>query len=158
MMTTMSLTPESRYVFDTNVLISALLFSQSTPRRAFDAAQDHGKILVSQPLMQELLRVARRPKFERYVTQAEREQFLVALTQMATLVTVTVEFDVVRDSKDNLILELAVRGHASAFISGDSDLLTLGSYDSIPIQTPVQFLQLLAPTPPDPTPPDEPAP
>lgn len=155
MMTTMSLTPESepRYVFDTNILISALLFSQSTPRRAFDAAQDHGKILVSEPLLQELLRVARRPKFERYVIQAEREQFLVALTQMATLVTVTVQLQVVRDPKDNLVLELTVSGHATAVITGDSDLLTLGSYDGIPIQTPAQFLQLMAPIPPE-----EPAP
>lgn len=154
MMTTRP-TPESepRYVFDTNVLISALLFSNSAPRRAFDYAQDHGRILVSQPLLQELLDVARRPKFERYVTQTEREMFLAALTQLATFVTVTVQLQVVRDPKDNLILELAVSGNATAIISGDQDLLVLGVYDSIPIQTPAQFLQLVAlPSPDDPQP------
>jgi len=133
--------PEPRYVFDTNVLISALLFTNSTPGRAFTLAQGHGTILVSLPLLQELQQVLARPKFERYVTQEEREDFLTMLTREASLVTITVQLYVVRDPKDNLILELAVSGHATDIISGDQDLLTLGSYDGIPISTPAQFLQ-----------------
>jgi len=38
-----------RYVFDTNVIISALLFEQSKPARAFYTALDCGDILLSQP-------------------------------------------------------------------------------------------------------------
>lgn len=144
-MTTPTPEAEPRYVFDTNVLISALLFSNSTPGRAFAYAHDHGKILVSLPLLQELQQVLSRPKFARYVTQSEREQFLTALTLEATLVTVTVQLQVVRDPKDNLILELAVSGNATAVISGDNDLLALGVYDSISIHTPAHFLQLVAP-------------
>jgi putative PIN family toxin of toxin-antitoxin system len=142
-------TPEPRYVFDTNVLISALLFTNSMPDRAFAYALDHGTILVSLPLLQELQRVLSRPIFERYVTQAEREQFLTSLTLEATLVTVTVQLQVVRDPKDDLILELAVSGHATIIISGDADLLALDTYDGIPIRTPAQFLQLVAPSPPE---------
>jgi putative PIN family toxin of toxin-antitoxin system len=137
----MTLTPKPRYVFDTNVLISALLFTNSTPGRAFSYAQDHGEILVSLPFLQELRRVLARPKFERYVTQEEREQFVTALTLESTLVSVTVQLQVVRDPKDDLILELAVSGGATTIISGDADLLALGVYDSIPIRTPAQFLQ-----------------
>ena len=134
--------PEPRYVFDTNVLISALLFTNSTPDRAFAYALDHGKILVSQPLLRELQEVLSRPKFERYVNQAEREQFLTLLTLEATLVTVTVQLQAVRDPKDNLVLELAVSGHANVIISGDADLLTLSAYDGIPIQTPARFYSM----------------
>ena len=41
---------KSRYVFDTNVIISALLFEQSTPARAFSEALDRRGILLSDPL------------------------------------------------------------------------------------------------------------
>ena len=136
---------EPRYVFDTNVIVSALLFQDSVPGRAFAYAQDHGKILVSTPLLRELQSVLGRPKFEAYVTASERNQFLTALTREATLVTVTVELHVVRDPKDNLILELAVSGTASAIITGDADLLALQVFDSIAIRTPAAFLQLAQP-------------
>jgi predicted nucleic acid-binding protein len=46
-----------------------------------------------------------------------------------------------QDADDNFVLELAVSGGASVIVSGDSDLLTLSRYDSIPIRTPAQFLQ-----------------
>ena len=137
----MNLAPVPRYVFDTNTLVSALLMPQSTPRRALDYAADHGKILISLPLLRELSRVLTYPKFAPYITPAERTQFLALLTLKGTLTTITVQLAVVRDPKDNFVLELAVSGGASVIISGDADLLTLGSYDSIPIHTPAQFLQ-----------------
>ena len=130
---------EPRYVFDTNVLISALLYPDSS---AFAHAQEHGKILVSTPLLRELQAVLSRPKFEAYVTPIERNQFLTALIREATLVTVTVELHVARDPKDNFILELAVSGAASVIVSGDPDLLALHVYDSISIRTPAEFLRL----------------
>jgi hypothetical protein len=40
-----------RYVFDTNVIISSLLFEQSKPARAFYTALDCGDILLSQPAL-----------------------------------------------------------------------------------------------------------
>lgn len=133
---------EPRYVFDTNVLISALLFADSTPAKAFAYAQGHGKILVSAPFLREVQDVLGRPKFEAYISSIERNQFLTALIREATLVTVTVELRVVCDPKDDLILELAVSGGATAIISGDPNLLALHVYDSIPIRTPAEFLRL----------------
>jgi putative PIN family toxin of toxin-antitoxin system len=133
---------EPRYVFDTNVLISALLFPMSTPGQAFVYAHEHGKILVSAPLLGELQHVLGRPKFEAYVTPTERNQFLTALVHDATLVTITVELHVARDPKDNIILELAVSGAATTIVTGDPDLLALRVYDSISIQTPAAFLHL----------------
>jgi predicted nucleic acid-binding protein len=59
---------------------------------------------------------------------------------VGTLTTITVQLNVVRDPKDNIVLELAVSGSAGVIISGDADLLALGVYDSIPIRTPAQFL------------------
>ena len=137
----MNPTSEMRAVFDTNVLISAFIFPTSTPRRAFDFALDHGKLLISLPLLRELYGVLQYPNFDQYASPAQRLQFVNLVTDVGTLTTITVHLQVARDPKDNFVLELAVSGGASVIISGDNDLLTLGRYDSIPIRTPAQFLQ-----------------
>jgi predicted nucleic acid-binding protein len=45
-----------------------------------------------------------------------------------------------RDPSDNKFLECAVAGKARVIISGDKDLLSLGRYRQVRIQTPAQFL------------------
>jgi putative PIN family toxin of toxin-antitoxin system len=45
-----------------------------------------------------------------------------------------------RDPSDNKFLECAVAGKASVIISGDKDLLSLGHYRQIRIQSPARFL------------------
>ncbi|MEI6441980.1 MAG: PIN domain-containing protein [Nostocales cyanobacterium ELA583] len=52
-----------RFVFDTNVVVSAFLFGQSKPRQALDKAQDIGIILLSAAVFSELQEVLSRPKF-----------------------------------------------------------------------------------------------
>ena len=68
-----------RFVFDTNVIVSALLFKDSLPRLAFDAALDRGKILISTPVLEELERILSREKFNRYVGAIDRNRFLAAI-------------------------------------------------------------------------------
>ena len=133
--------PARRVVFDTNTLVSALLLPTSIPRQALDYAFDHGKVLTSLALLGELDRVLKYPKLAPYITAAERSQFLGKLTLEGTLTTITVQLTVVRDPKDNFVLELAVSGGAHVIVSGDNDLITLGRYDGIPIRTPAQFLR-----------------
>jgi putative PIN family toxin of toxin-antitoxin system len=99
-------------------------------------------------LLRELYRVLQYPKFDQYASPSQRTQFVTLLTSVGTLTTITVQLQVAHDPKDNFVLELAVSGGASVIISGDRDLLTLGRYDSIPIRTPAQFLQLVQPPPP----------
>ncbi len=54
---------DTRFVFDTNVIISALLFNTSVPGQAFARSLDHGSILISQSLVEELNDVLGRDKF-----------------------------------------------------------------------------------------------
>ncbi len=137
----MNIAPARHVVFDTNTLVSALLLPTSIPRQALDYAFSHGKVLTSLALLSKLDRVLNYPKLAPYITPAERSQFLGKLTLEGTLTTVTVQLTVVRDPKDNFVLELAVSGGANVIVSGDNDLITLRRYDSIPIRTPAQFLQ-----------------
>lgn len=46
-----------RYVFDTNVMVSALLFDQSKPAQAFNLALEQGDILLSHSVLKELIEV-----------------------------------------------------------------------------------------------------
>jgi len=129
-----------RYVFDTNVVISALLFDQSVPGQALYEALDCGEILLSREVVEELNDVLSRERFDGYLRFEEREQFLNALIREATLVEVTVEVQVRRDPKDDKYLELAISGGATRIITGDEDLLTLNSFRGVGIVTPLQFL------------------
>jgi putative PIN family toxin of toxin-antitoxin system len=139
---------EGRYVFDTNVIVSALLFVESTPGQAFLSALDHGVLLVSLAQLSELQEVLSRPKFDRYLPRQDRDQFLAALVREATLVDVTEHIQACRDPKDNHVLELAVSGQATCIISGDHDLLVLNPFRNIPILDPATFLATWA-TPPE---------
>src|ERR1700686_4202545 len=66
---------ELRFVFDTNVLISASLFKASVPRQALDLARRIGKVMMSWPTMAEMQEVLGRKRFDKYITEEER-QFL----------------------------------------------------------------------------------
>ena len=115
----------TRTVLDTNAIVSALLFTGSAPGRALIKALDTGTILVSAALAQELQDVLNRPRFDRYVTREERDEFLMTFMGEAELVEITERVGVCRDPKDDQILELAVSGNADCIVTGDDDLLTL---------------------------------
>ncbi len=54
---------EVRYVFDTNVIISALLFENGKPAQAFRYALANGEVLLSLDLLEELNEVLGRERF-----------------------------------------------------------------------------------------------
>ena len=55
---------ERRFVFDTNVIVSAMLFNASVPGRAFFGAVEHGEVFFSPELLAQLVGVLRREKFD----------------------------------------------------------------------------------------------
>lgn len=138
---------DSRYVFDTNVMISALCFNTSVPGQAFNRSRDDGAILISQSLVEELNDVLSREKFDRYVTREERDAFLEALIGESEWVEITESIQACRDPKDDRILELAVSGQASFVVTGDSDLLLLDPFRGVPIVTPARLLELFGEPP-----------
>lgn len=134
---------ELRIVIDTSIIVSAVLLPRSIPRQAFDAAAARGKLLVSDATVGELEEVLRRAKFDKYVPEAKRLEFLASLMQVAESVVVTATITDCRDPKDNKFLELAVDGGASHVLTGDGDLLTLHPFRGIAVVTPHLFLASL---------------
>ncbi len=133
-------TNERRFVCDVNVIISAVLLPGSKPNRALRKAQDLGDLLVSESIWQELEQVLARPKFNRYTTPEERNNFLVDLSETVQFIDVTEQINECRDPKDNKYLELAISGYSECIITGDNDLLVLNPWRGIEILTVQDFL------------------
>lgn len=129
-----------RFVFDTNTIVSGLLLPDSKPRQAIDRAQDRGKILISLPALLELNEVIGRKKFDKYLSEEKRKEFLAALVKQAEFVELNEKITDCRDEKDSKSLELAVSGEADCIISGDGDLLVLHPFRGISILPPGEFL------------------
>jgi putative PIN family toxin of toxin-antitoxin system len=133
-----------RVVFDTSVVVSAVLLPRSVPRQAFDLVVAHGRVQISAATIVELEEVLRRPKFDRYLRREEREEFLASLAQQAQRVPATEVVTLCRDPKDNKFLELALSAQATYLVTGDRDLLVLHPFRGIPILTPTVFVEILA--------------
>jgi putative PIN family toxin of toxin-antitoxin system len=131
-----------RIVFDTNVLISAILPKKSAPDQAFRRAVKVGTILSSAETLEELAEVLNREKFDRFVTLEERTLFLADIRAIAEELSPTVTITACRDEKDNKFLELAVSGEATHIVTGDDDLLILHPFEGIDILTPATFLEV----------------
>ena len=132
---------ELRVVIDTGVVVSAVLLPRSIPRQAFDVASERGQVLLSEATLAELEDVLRRPKFDKYVSQKARVEFLLSLLSQAEVAPISERIAECRDPKDDKFLELAVAGRASDIVSGDGDLLSMHSFRGISIVSPEAFLK-----------------
>jgi putative PIN family toxin of toxin-antitoxin system len=122
-----------RVVLDTNVLVSAILFG-GIPRQLLEAALTGDLDLVtSQPLLAELETVlTHKFEFASSMAASIRAEF-EALSEVVEPVAIK---HVTRMAADDFVLATAVAGAAEVITSGDKELLGLGSYERIPIQSP----------------------
>lgn len=129
------------FVFDTNSLISATLILSSVNAKALDAVLDVGRLVISEPVLQEFKEVIFRKKFDRYfLTLAERLEAIDKIEHNSLWFSPIEIISECRDPKDNKFLELAVACDASCIISGDDDLLVLNPFRTIPILNASNFL------------------
>ena len=114
-------------VFDTNVVLSALVFAGGRTA-LLRAAWQSGRCvaLASQATVAELLRVLAYPKFK--LSAAEREELLADYLPCCRSVHVPARLPKLpqcRDPNDQMFIELAAIGSAEFLVSGDKDLLVL---------------------------------
>jgi putative PIN family toxin of toxin-antitoxin system len=116
-----------KVVFDTNILISALVFpggrGESALRRI---VEEQDQLVISKPILDELLGILAR-KFAR--DAEELAHVAVFLSGLAILVRPRRRVRVVKDDPDNRILECAAR----VIVTGDKELLALGKYRDVRI-------------------------
>ena len=130
-----------RIVVDTNALVSRLLLPSSVSARAVRKAVDSSILLVSEATMNELADVLARPKFDRYISLKDRQQFLRLLGRLAEFVPIVYPVRACRDPKDDKFLEVALNGKADLILAGDADLLALNPWQGIAIVQPTEYLK-----------------
>jgi putative PIN family toxin of toxin-antitoxin system len=110
-----------RAVLDPNVLVSAEIV------RRWEGGEF--ELVVSAEILFELSEVLRRPRFRRYLTEAETLDYVLRLHDGAAEVSEELPKDVVRgvtrDPDDDYIAGVAYQGRADVIVSGDKDLLDL---------------------------------
>ena len=118
-----------RVVLDTNVLISGLLSTTSTPAQAVERAICDGQLLASTATLRELITKLLSPKFDRYVPRERRDALTLRLAPLIEIVEVVQRVQVSRDPDDDKFLEVAINGRADVIVSGDGDMT---GHDSVP--------------------------
>jgi uncharacterized protein len=127
-----------RVVFDSNVLIAALLFPEGRAAAAVEnILNGSDELVLSPPILREILSVLAR-KFSR--DREELSRVAVVLGEMGEIVNPSRRLTVFRDEPDNRILECAVEGKADVIVTGDKAMLAFGEYGGIRLITLAEYL------------------
>jgi putative PIN family toxin of toxin-antitoxin system len=130
-----------RLVLDANVIIAAFATRGLCESILEVSLHDH-QILMCPHLLREITRNLRR-KIRVPVDVADR--IVTLLKENSIVVTPdTLPSNVCRDPDDIPVLGLAVAGGADYLVTGDKDLLSLGSSRSVRVVTPREFSSLLS--------------
>jgi putative PIN family toxin of toxin-antitoxin system len=132
-----------RAVVDTNVLLSGF-FWRGRPHALIEQARVGTLTLISSPaLLAELAEVMNRPKFQAILVRSNTDP-VETLGELRRLVEIIdpppLPAPVSRDPSDDEVLALATASQADLIITGDADLLTLGSHGGIPIIDPAEAI------------------
>ncbi|MBD2080305.1 putative toxin-antitoxin system toxin component, PIN family [Leptolyngbya sp. FACHB-17] len=129
-------------VFDTNILISALLSLNGTPFRCLALAKI-GQIesVMCQEILDEFSeKLTLKFRFSEEVARTAIEE----VRQFSRLVEISGALRAVSDdTDDDMVVECAVIGKATPIVTGDKHLLALGSYQSIAIVKAAEFIALI---------------
>jgi len=135
-------------VLDTNVLasgVAGITLSEGTPGellRRWRATTF--TLVVSEPILTELLRTFTNPYFSRRLSPAEIEAALARVHTEAHIQPITAHVSgVAPHPQDDLILATALSAQAPYLVTGDKPLLERGAYHGTRLLSPRQFLDLL---------------
>ena len=132
-----------RVVLDTNVLISALLFT-GEPSKIVELWQ-RGRFvpLICRETFEELRAVLKYPKFS---LVPDEIQSIIESEILPFFEVVEIKKRVkgiCRDPEDDKFIDCAVEAKADCIISGDTHLLKVKRYQTIAIHSPKDFLQII---------------
>jgi len=128
-----------KVVFDTNVLVSALVFPGGRGEAALlRVVEERDQLFFSKPILDELLGVLAR-KFSRDKEELSRVALL--LSERGVAVRPRQKLRVVKDEPDNRVLECALAGHVDAIVTGDQALLELREFHGVRIISLREYLE-----------------
>ena len=136
-----------KLVVDTNTIISGSLWHGPPARLISAALAGQAQMFLSLPMLLELQETLQLPKFaQRLAGQSETPVSMAARFRAACHEAAPARIvppAELRDPDDLHVLACAVSAEADAIVTGDKDLLTLGSFAGIPIMDAAEALKLL---------------
>ena len=138
-----------RAVLDANVYVSAAVRAEGPPGQIIERFLRGGsfEIVMSQAIVDEVLRALTYPKVRKYVRPAlDPELWFEDVVVLSQFVSGEHSFaGACKDPDDDKNIGAAIEGRAQFVVAGDTDLLDLKEYDGIRIVSPRALLDLLVP-------------
>jgi putative PIN family toxin of toxin-antitoxin system len=134
-----NLPPVPRVVFDTNTVVSALLFASGRLVWIRQHLREGSAVpLISRATAAEFSRVLSYPKFG--LSPEDRIELIGDYLPWCEIVELSQKCPIVcRDKNDQPFLDLAQSGKADLLVTGDQDLLELSGQTSFLIETPQAY-------------------
>ncbi len=125
-----------RVFLDTNVIVSATA-TRGLCADVFREVLLSHELIVSEPLLTEVSRVLS----DKFGASAEMVESVIRILKQDTIFSQPLDLPdlTIRDLDDLLILASALSGRAEVLVTGDKELLTLGSIYKLEIISPRQF-------------------
>lgn len=138
-----------RVVLDTNQHVSAIIRPNGHPAQIVKLWRiGLIELAISPFILEEFEAVVHRPRIQQKynLSDADITEYLEVLKTFAVIVPGTITVNAVPDdSDDDIIIACAIEAEADMIISGDQHLLSLGSYQGVPIIKAVEFLRSYIP-------------
>ena len=130
-----------KIVFDTNILISALITTGKPRELLHEATEGQIQLILSKGILKEFGEVSNDPRIRKYVDQDDIIAFLKIIDKVAKITKVKSRFKAVKDDPDDdVVLKTAFDGKADYIVSGDKHLLSHGAFRGIKILTADEML------------------
>jgi len=129
-----------KVVLDTNLLISALVFG-GKPKQVYNLVLEKQIIGITSPILLAELTEVLTKKFNFELIRIEQLEKIIK--KHFKMVNPKQTIKILQDIDDNRVLEAAIEGKCSYIVTGDSDLLTLKTFQKTKILTPNDFLKII---------------
>ena len=130
-----------RIVVDTNVIASAIFFGCKPYQLLHYIMEGRVDVVASKEIVDEYEEIVLRlkQKYPRIDTRIPLQELLSKFE----IIRVSSDIQASRDPDDNKFISCAVDGKCLYIVSGDDDLLSVGSYGDVEILTVAEFLSRL---------------
>lgn len=130
-----------KIIIDTNVLVSSLIQRNYPYFILYNYVLENlVEVCISDVLFKEYLEVLNRPKFSKYLDFVNKAEYVLAqIEAKAIKFYPTIPFDIIADSPDNRLLELAVESKADFIITGNTNDFTMPDFKGTKIVTPKDY-------------------
>jgi len=125
-------------VFDTNIYISGIFFSGKSREALELARKNKYKLFLSKKIIKELQDVLSQ-KFE--ISDRDITKIIQNIKSYTHIITAPSRVKMIRDPRDDMILDCAVAAMARYLVTGDKDLLVIEKHKQIEILTVNDFIE-----------------